>query len=128
MEPISLIIAALIAGATAAAKPTAEKAVKDAYEGLKTLIKRKFEGDPIGQGLVDAEPEKIKKGEELLKDSIKNAGVDKDKEVLEAAQEIMKQEDPEGASTGKYNLQVGGNFQGFAGDNKGSVTQTFNEK
>ncbi len=59
MEPISLIIAALVAGATAAAKDTAEKTVKDAYEGLKTLIKRKFEGDPLAQGLVDAKPEEI---------------------------------------------------------------------
>lgn len=128
MEPISLIIAALIAGATAATQDTAGQAVKDAYEGLKTLIKRKFEDDSLGQGLVDAKPEEIKQAEGLLKDKISNANVDKDKEVLKAAQEIMKKEDPEGASTGKYNFQVGGNFQGYAGENKGSVTQTFNEK
>ena len=42
MEPISLILAALVAGVTAAAKDTAGKAVKDAYEGLKSLIKKKF--------------------------------------------------------------------------------------
>ena len=42
MEPISLIIAALSAGAIAAAKDTAGTAVKDAYQGLKTLIKNKF--------------------------------------------------------------------------------------
>ena len=40
MEPVSLIIAALTAGAVAAAKDTAEKGVKDTYQGLKTLIKR----------------------------------------------------------------------------------------
>lgn len=124
MEPISLIIAALIAGATAATKDTAEKAVKDAYEGLKTLIKSKFEGDPIGYGLVDAEPEKIKKGEGLLKDSIKNAGVDQDKEVLKAAKKIMEKEDPEGASTGKYNIKAE-QIKGIVGDiSGGSVNQT----
>ena len=42
MEPISLILAALAAGAAAAAKDTAGTAVKDAYEGLKALIKKKF--------------------------------------------------------------------------------------
>jgi len=36
MEPVSLIIAALTAGAVAAAKDTAEKGVKDTYQGLKT--------------------------------------------------------------------------------------------
>ncbi|MCZ8361568.1 MAG: hypothetical protein O9338_01940 [Microcystis sp. LE19-251.1A] len=42
MEPISLILAALAAGAVAAAKDTAGTAVKDAYEGLKALIKKKW--------------------------------------------------------------------------------------
>ncbi|MCA2815355.1 MAG: hypothetical protein IM459_01010 [Microcystis sp. M085S1] len=41
MEPVSLIITALTAGAVAAAKDTAEKGVKDTYQGLKTLIKRR---------------------------------------------------------------------------------------
>ena len=108
MEPISLIIAALVAGAAAAAKDTAGTAVKDAYEGLKTLIKRKFEGDPLGKGLVDAEPEKIKKGEELLKDSIKNAGADKDEEIVKAAQELLKQLKPEESVAGKFKVE----FQG----------------
>lgn len=39
MEPISLIVTALTAGAVAAVKDTAEKGVKDTYQGLKTLIK-----------------------------------------------------------------------------------------
>ncbi len=43
MEPISLILAALAAGAVAAAKDTAGTAVKDAYESLKALIKKKWE-------------------------------------------------------------------------------------
>jgi hypothetical protein len=39
---MELILAALIAGATAAAKDTATVAVKDAYEALKPLIKQRF--------------------------------------------------------------------------------------
>jgi hypothetical protein len=38
MEPISLILAALLVGATAAAKNTTSVAVKIAYESLKALI------------------------------------------------------------------------------------------
>ena len=60
MEPISLIINALVTGATAAAGDVGGTTVKDAYNGLKTLIKRKFEGDPLGQGLVDGKPEELK--------------------------------------------------------------------
>jgi hypothetical protein len=53
MEPISLIIAALGAGAIAAAKDTASTAVKDAYQGLKTLIKKKFESEPKAQMVLE---------------------------------------------------------------------------
>ena len=117
MEPISLIITALVAGATAATKDTAGKAVKDTYEGLKTLIKRKFQGDPVGQVMVDAKPEEIKQGEELLKNKLSNAGADKDDEILKAAQEIMKKEDPKGASTGIYDLRGAQGVQINQGNN-----------
>jgi len=66
MEPISLIVTALVAGAVAAAKDTAEQGVKDTYQGLKTLIKRKFANDPLAQAMVEAKPEDIKKDEGLL--------------------------------------------------------------
>jgi disulfide oxidoreductase YuzD len=56
---MELILAALIAGATAATKDTAGVAVKDAYEGLKALIKKKFEKDALAQAMVDAKPEDI---------------------------------------------------------------------
>jgi hypothetical protein len=77
MDPISVIIAALGAGAIAATKDTAGTAVKDAYQGLKTLIKKKLEGDVLGQAMVDAKPEEIKQAEGLLKDKITKAGADK---------------------------------------------------
>ena len=35
MDPISLIIGALVAGATAAAQETSKQAVKDAYGGVE---------------------------------------------------------------------------------------------
>ncbi len=43
MEPI---IAALIAGATAALGDTAKEAVKDAYHGLKSVVSKWFSGKP----------------------------------------------------------------------------------
>ena len=123
MEPISLIITALVAGAAAATKDTAAKAVKDSYEGLKMLIKRKFDGDSLAQAMIDAKPEEIKQAEGLLKGKISDAGVDKDEEVLKAAQEIMKKEDPLGFQEGKYytNVIVGGDVIGVAGTNTGTL-------
>jgi hypothetical protein len=42
MDPVTLILTALVAGAAASVKDTANQAVKDAYNGLQDLIKRKF--------------------------------------------------------------------------------------
>jgi hypothetical protein len=86
-----MIIAALGAGAIAATKDTAGTAVKDAYQGLKTLIKKKLEGDVLGQAMVDAKPEEIKQAEGLLKDKITKAGADKDAAIIQAAQELLNQ-------------------------------------
>ncbi len=108
MEPVSLIIAALTAGAVAAAKDTAEKGVKDTYQGLKTLIKRKFANDALAQAMVEAKPEDIKKAEGLLKDKIVEAGVDKDNEITKLAQDLLDklQEQPGGQQIITQNISL----------------------
>ena len=121
IDPISLIITALVAGATAAAKDTAEQAIKDAYKGLKDLINKKFINDSSWQKIVDGKPEEIKQVEDLLKEKLTQAGVDKDAEIIKAAEEIMKKEDPQGFKEGKYNITVQGDVIGIVGDNHGSV-------
>jgi hypothetical protein len=124
---MELILAALIAGATAATKDTAGVAIKDAYDGLKTLIKKKFEKDALAQAMVDAKPEEIKQAEGLLKAKMTEVGIDKDAEILEAAAEILKKEDPQGAKVGKYNINVQGDIKGIVGDvSGGEINQTIN--
>jgi len=121
-DPVSLIMAALVAGAA----KTAGEAVHDAYKGLKELIKRKFEGDALAQAMVDAKPEDIKQAEGLLKNKITQAGADKDEEILKAAQKVMEKEDPEGAVAGKYNINIKGGVQNVVGTNQGNANQTVN--
>jgi hypothetical protein len=125
MEPISLILAALVAGATAATKDTAGAAVKDAYEGFKALIKKKFEKDALAQAMVEAKPEDIKQSEVLLRNKITEAGIDQDVEILKAAAEILRKEDPQGEEEGKYRINVQGDIKGIVGDvSGGQINQT----
>ncbi|AFZ13497.1 hypothetical protein Cri9333_2639 [Crinalium epipsammum PCC 9333] len=127
MEPISVIIAALGAGAIAAAKDTAGTAVKDAYQTLKTLIKKKFveQGKEDDSNIVDKHEKKPDSAavKELLKEELSDVGVDQDEKILKAAEEIMKKEDPEGFKEGKYNtnVTVQGDVFGVAGTNAGTV-------
>ena len=46
MDPVSVILAALTTGATAAAQDTASQAMKDVSTGLKALVKKRFEKKP----------------------------------------------------------------------------------
>ncbi|MBG1244728.1 hypothetical protein [Nostoc sp. NZL] len=122
MDPITLILTALAAGATAAAKDTAGTAVKDAYEGLKALIKKKFtdQGKADSSTILDKYVQKPEKTEALLEDELKDVGLDKLKdedEIIKLAQEILKKGDPKGASTGKYEVSIQGSRQFQVGDN-----------
>ncbi|MFW9261006.1 hypothetical protein [Nostoc sp. CALU 546] len=123
MEPVSLIITALSAGAIAAAKDTAGTAVKDAYQGLKTLIKKKFENEPKAQMVLEEHETDPETYEAPLKKKLAAAGIDKDQEIIKAAEEVMKKEDPQGFQEGKYNTNVSvqGDVFGVAGTNSGTV-------
>ena len=125
---MELILAALIAGATGAAKDTASVAVKDAYEVLKALIKKKFEKDALAQAMIDAKPEEIKQAEVLLKNKITEAGIDKDDEIKKAAEAVEQAvKESQGATGSKYNTTVGGDMKiGIQGDvSGGNINQTF---
>ena len=46
MDPITLIVTALAAGAALGVQDTASAMVMDAYAGLKALVRRRLGGDP----------------------------------------------------------------------------------
>ena len=66
MDPVSLIVTALAAGAAAGLKPTAEKIIKDAYEGIKTLIKRKY--DQVDLASLEKKPQSQAKRDSVAED------------------------------------------------------------
>ncbi|MEH2305513.1 hypothetical protein [Nostoc sp.] len=117
MEPVSMIIAALGAGAIAATKDTAGTAVKDAYQGLKTLIKQRFadQGKEDDSNIVDKHEKKLDSEavKALLKEELVNLGVDRDAEIIKLAQELLKQEKPEESAAGKYSTVFQGEVKGI---------------
>lgn len=94
MEPLSLIFSAIVAGATAALKPTAEQAVKDAYDGLKALIKKKW--NRVEVDLLERDPAN-KARQEVVKGDLQKADDLADREVLSQAKQVLaavKDHDP----------------------------------
>ena len=125
MDPLSLIVAALVAGASAALKDTASDAVKNAYAGLKSLLKRKFGNDTFAESVLDKHEENPKTWEEPLREQLVAAGAPDDEQIVAAAAALLERADPHGAQIGKYNVQISGGQGTVIGDNA-NVTQHFN--
>lgn len=100
MEPISFVVAAIMAGVVAAARPVAEKAVKDAYEGVKRLIIDKYQERKnlatAWQGVENDVENEL--WQQMLEKELKEAGVEEDSAVLERVQalnELLVNLDPQ---------------------------------
>jgi hypothetical protein len=121
MEPVTLIIGALAAGAAAAGKDVGKQAVKDAYDALKSVIKKWFaeKQKPEGETALAKYEGKPQVWEAPLKDSLVETGADKAPEILKAV-EVFKQalqRTPEGQKViAKYNLDITGSQVGVIGD------------
>lgn len=125
MEPISLILSALVAGAA----KTADGVAQDAYKGLKALIKKRFENQGKSDSVIilDKYEEKPEKTKPLLEDELTEVGADKDKEIIELAEKLLEQLNSKQAAESLSNISIyGGTIQGLTQQNTGTINQNFN--
>jgi RIP homotypic interaction motif len=124
MDPVTLIVTALAAGASAgvidALKDNAKDAARAAYARLRGLVRKRAAGNPGAELALtehEADPENWAAP---LGAKLAQAGAGDDAELVAAAQALMDIIDQAGAKSGKYNvtikdskgIQVGdGNFQ-----------------
>jgi hypothetical protein len=127
MDPVSLIVTALVSGAAAAFKDTASQAVQDAYAGLKALLKRRLAGKPLTEELVEQHEQAPEVWDKPLRDGLGKAGVADDEEVVQQAQKLLALVDPEGTAAGKYQFTISGSKGIVVGDNA-QVTMTFEDR
>ena len=123
MEIVGTIIAALVAGATAAAKDTATKAVKDAYDGLKFMLSRHFSGNAAARSVIDAVDTDPAKAGELLRPLLTEAPPAQNAPVVTMAEELKKAVERDDSQT--YSVVFQGQAVGTIVHNAGTVSQTF---
>ncbi len=127
MEPVSLIVGALTAGAAMAAQQVGKTAVKDSYEGLKKLIVNRFqkEKNNTGEMAVEQFEAKPEIWEAPLKDALVETNANQDDAIIKAAQDLMALIEPKQAAMGKFNVQAQ-NIQGMVqADKIDNLTQNF---
>ena len=122
MDPVSLVVAALVTGAAAGIADTAGSVITDLYAGLKALIRRRFGGDHEA----DDELTHVERGGDpaALRRRLETAGVDE--ELANRAAELLRRLDPDGARAGKYHVEISGGQGAVVGDNA-TVTMNFGE-
>jgi hypothetical protein len=124
VDPVSLVVAALAAGAVAGAQNTASDAVKDAYTGLKDVVRRRLSGRESGPAALarhEADPEQQSAALEAELVEVKAGD---DAAVVAAAQRVMALLDPTGAQAGKYTVDLRG-VQGVQIGDQNVQTNTF---
>ncbi len=87
MDPISIIVMALVTGAAAALKPVAEQTIKDAYAGIRGLIQRKF--GHVDVAMLETDPAN-KSRQDVIKQDLEKAGAGQDEELLTKAKVLLE--------------------------------------
>jgi hypothetical protein len=110
MDPITLIVAALAAGAASGALDTvkdgAKAGVAAAYEKLRGLAKKRVAGDQLGQMVLAAHENAPETYAAPLTERLTEHAAADDADLVAAAKAFMDLFDEAGARAGKYNVTI----------------------
>ena len=124
MDPVTLIVTALAAGAASALQDGTAAAVKDAYVRLKVLVKKRFANHPDGELVLARHERAPQTWEAPLAAELSAAGAEGDAELAAAAQALMSLVDEAGSRSGKYVVAVR-DAQGVQVGDHNTQTNTF---
>lgn len=106
MDPVTLIVTALAAGAASALQDDAKSALRAAYARLREVLKRNLSGRPLGE-LVLAEHEAAPNAwEQPLRAELAATYAGTDAELVNLARALMNLADEAGARAGRYDVTV----------------------
>jgi len=107
MDPITLIVTALAAGAALGVTDTASAMVKDAYAGLKALVRKRLGGRPGAELVLAGHEQAPETWQAPLMAELSETGADRDRELIAAAKALMELVG-EAGGVGKYAVDVRG--------------------
>jgi hypothetical protein len=122
LEPVSLVIGALAAGAANGVGDTASTVVKDAYAALKSAIAARLGRKPAAEAELARHARDPDTYEESLRRHLLDARVADDRRIVELAQTLLRLTDETGFMAGKYEV----NLPGAKGTQVGDHNTQFN--
>ena len=136
MEPIStsVIVSALVAGASSALKDTTNQAIKDAYQGLKSLVKEHWKSKATSDNNTQEIEAKIFLDNleddphgfhKILERKLNEIIIEPDTKLIEQAQQLTRLLQEVGYSSGKYTINIEDNNQGVQIGDGGTQTNHF---
>ena len=125
MDPITLIVTALAAGAALGAQDTVSTMVKDAYVGLKALVKKRLGGGPSAELVLAKHEQAPETWQVPLMAELAEAGADGDRDLIAAAQVLLDLVSQAEGRTGKYTVDARG-AQGVQVGDHNRQDNTFN--
>ena len=91
MDPVSLIVAALVAGVSTGGTSVVTAGAQDAYDGLKALVKDRFAGRPAAEVALVEHEKAPDVWEPALRQQIVESGADMDGGIVAAARQVLAQ-------------------------------------
>jgi hypothetical protein len=123
MDPVTLIVTALAAGASSALQDDAKGAVKAAYARLRDGLKNRFRGRRAGEVVLAEHEADPAIWEPQLRAELVATGAEHDTELVDAAQALMKLIDEAGSRAGKYQVTVHGGQGIQVGDHNTQINR-----
>jgi hypothetical protein len=121
MDPITLIVTALAAGAASAMQDDAKAAVKTAFERLRHLVKKRFASPDTGEFMLENHAAAPDIWQAPLQQELEKSGAAGDSELIDAAQALMKLVDSQGTGARKYVVSIRGSAGVQVGDHNSQV-------
>lgn len=129
MDPITLVVAAFVAGLSSGVTEVAKVTVMDTYKAFKERLAIKTAvSDDAKDALEKVEKEPQSKArQDFLKEELVKLRVDNDQQLIEMAKTLLEQFEQLGTKSGKYNISISTGEGIIIGDGS-QVTQYFGNK
>jgi hypothetical protein len=116
VDPVTMIVTALAAGAVKGVGETASAAIGEAYRGLKQLLGRAFGANSRAELVLAEHETDPETWQAPLTKLLAETGADRDAQVIAAARRLLELADPQGSRAGKYMTDARGANIGNIGD------------